>query len=214
MAMQQAYVLECTCTNLHRDRWQQPYNSFWVLTYRSFERPNKWKFTFKKSIKLWKGDKHFVEPIRCQDRKSASVASREAPEVEYATYDVSKRDFGHFSKEPAAYVLQHLAVWHLVSASWYKAPRLWCVRSLMEKVKCLWSPALKPLCGAVSCFIASQEEIRSLEVWLNFPCPRVTALFWVHVWQRWFFFLATQNLSPLEYLQNSQDRWDASQVVK
>lgn len=42
MAVQQAYVLECARSNLHGDRWEQPHNDFWVLTYRSFDRPNKW----------------------------------------------------------------------------------------------------------------------------------------------------------------------------
>lgn len=62
-------------------------------------------------------DKLFVEPIQCQDCKPLSAVA-EAPELEYATYGVTKGEiFGHSSAEPAAYLLQQLAVRHLVSSS-------------------------------------------------------------------------------------------------
>lgn len=81
------------------------------------------KFTFKKLIKLCKEDNHFVETLERQDRKPLSVVSTEVPEAEYATYDITKGEILSTFLS-AAYVLQHVTVRNLVSASWYKAPRL------------------------------------------------------------------------------------------
>lgn len=49
MAVQQAYALECACSNLHGSRWQEPCNNFWVLLTEPISGLAQ-KLTFRKTV--------------------------------------------------------------------------------------------------------------------------------------------------------------------